>query len=307
MPRVSVIIPNYNHERFLSKRIESVLDQTYQDFEIIILDDNSPDNSREVIERYRNHEKVSKIVYNETNSGSTFKQWKKGIELAEGQYIWIAESDDFAAPDFLRVLIQPFENDPGVTISYCRSVNVDENDQVLGIELHADKLDQVRWTRDYIEEGEVEIKRYLTYRNTIPNASAVLFKRLKDIDKLLRTDMRFCGDWAFWKDILKYSGGKIAYSHLTLNFFRTHPKTTRFLTASSNIQTELKRFNEYRSFVPAFINPFDNRFRWMMAEWIDRGVSAAVKNTRYQFIPLLHPALVIRYYAYVAKKFLSFK
>lgn len=93
---VSVIIPNYCHARFLNQRIDSVLNQTYSDYEVIILDDCSTDNSREIIESYRNHPKISHIVYNEKNSGSTFIQWEKGFELARGEYIWIAESDDVA-------------------------------------------------------------------------------------------------------------------------------------------------------------------------------------------------------------------
>ena len=101
-PLVSVIIPSYNHEKFLKERIDSVLNQTFQDFELIILDDLSPDNSREIIESYRAHPKVSQIIYNEKNSGSTFFQWNKAVlSLAKGEFIWIAESDDVADPKFL--------------------------------------------------------------------------------------------------------------------------------------------------------------------------------------------------------------
>ena len=78
---VSVIIPNYNHAKYLEQRIDSVLNQSYQDFEVIILDDCSKDNSRDVIEKYRSHERVSHIVYNEQNSGGTFNQWNKGLSL----------------------------------------------------------------------------------------------------------------------------------------------------------------------------------------------------------------------------------
>ena len=92
--KVSIIVPNYNHEKYLDERIQSILNQTYQDFEIIILDDCSTDNSKFVIEKFRNNEHVSHIVYNEQNSGSTFKQWERGFELAKGELIWIAESDD---------------------------------------------------------------------------------------------------------------------------------------------------------------------------------------------------------------------
>ncbi len=71
-PFVSVILPNYNHAKYLPQRIESILNQTYQNFELIILDDCSSDNSREVIERYKDNPRISKIIFNEKNSGSRF-------------------------------------------------------------------------------------------------------------------------------------------------------------------------------------------------------------------------------------------
>lgn len=78
-PLVSVLIPNYNHSIFLEERIQSVLNQKYQNFEVIILDDCSTDNSKNVIDKYKHNPKISHIIYNEINSGSTFKQWNKGF------------------------------------------------------------------------------------------------------------------------------------------------------------------------------------------------------------------------------------
>src|SRR5947208_3454309 len=94
-PAVSVIVPNYNHARYLPRRVESILAQTYRDFELILLDDGSTDESRSILSEYRNDPRV-KIELNERNSGSTFKQWNKGARMARGKYIWIAESDDYA-------------------------------------------------------------------------------------------------------------------------------------------------------------------------------------------------------------------
>src|SRR5690606_24447409 len=111
MPTVSVIIPNYNHAKYLRRRIDSVLAQTFQDFEIILLDDCSTDKSRDIIETYKGNAKVSHIVYNEENSGSPFKQWEKGIGLAKGKYIWIAESDDWCERNLLESLLPPLEED----------------------------------------------------------------------------------------------------------------------------------------------------------------------------------------------------
>lgn len=71
-PLVSVIVPNYTHARFLEERLETILKQTYRNFEVIILDDKSTDNSKDVIERYRTNDKVRTVVYNDKNSGSSF-------------------------------------------------------------------------------------------------------------------------------------------------------------------------------------------------------------------------------------------
>ena len=125
-PKVSVIIPNYNHEKYLDERIQSVLNQTYTDFEVIILDDVSMDNSKEVIERYRCNPHVSHIVYNTENSGSTFKQWTKGFNLAKGELIWIAESDDSCSPKILETLVGEFEKDDQLVLAYSLSMFIDE-------------------------------------------------------------------------------------------------------------------------------------------------------------------------------------
>ena len=103
MPTVSVIVPNYNHARFLPQRIESILRQTYQDFELILLDDCSTDDSRAVLSQYASEPRV-RIQFNEVNSGSTFRQWNKGVRLARGKYVWIAESDDYADERLLERL-----------------------------------------------------------------------------------------------------------------------------------------------------------------------------------------------------------
>ncbi|UCD50998.1 MAG: glycosyltransferase family 2 protein [Phycisphaerales bacterium] len=95
MPVVSIIIPNYNHARFLVERVDSVLRQTYRDFDVIVLDDASTDESRDVLKSFAGRPEVA-LRFNTENSDSTFKQWNKGVELARGKCVWIAESDDFA-------------------------------------------------------------------------------------------------------------------------------------------------------------------------------------------------------------------
>ena len=99
---VSIILPNYNHALFLKERLDSIFNQTYTNFEVIILDDGSSDNSLSVLEPYKNHPKLSHFILNKLNTGSPFKQWEKGLNLIKGDYIWIAESDDVCKLDFLE-------------------------------------------------------------------------------------------------------------------------------------------------------------------------------------------------------------
>ena len=149
-PLVSIIIPNYNHARFLDERMQSVLGQTYQNFEVIILDDRSTDNSREVIEKYRSNPKVRKILFNDTNSGSPFRQWKKGMELASG---------DSCEPTFLESLVPCFA-DEHVAFAFCRTTKVDEADKPFEVcqpDMHG----------SYVMEGHDFIARHLYRRSSL--------------------------------------------------------------------------------------------------------------------------------------------
>src|ERR1051325_1162883 len=130
VPKVSVVIPNYRHARFLPRRLDSVLSQTFQDWELIILDDASTDDSVAIISRYLGHPRV-RFDKNRVNSGDPFVQWKKGIALARGEYIWFAESDDYAAPTFLERLVNLATAHPTAGLVYCQSEMVDESDNPL--------------------------------------------------------------------------------------------------------------------------------------------------------------------------------
>jgi len=226
MPFVSVIVPNYNHERFLKRRIESVLSQTYSHFELIILDDASTDNSREIIEHYRSRPNISAIVYNEKNSGSPFRQWTQGISLSKGEWIWIAESDDEAHPDFLKIACQTILKHPATVLFYCNSVyensSADAGLPETTKALCYDLFHSTRWNYDYVANGKDEINFYLSKHNTIVNASSVLLnkKALQPILKKLNS-LNYFGDWLSYLQIA--SRMDIAYSAASLNKYRRHP------------------------------------------------------------------------------------
>lgn len=227
MANISVIVPNFNHASYLEKRIYSILNQTYQDFELIILDDKSSDNSKEAIEQYRNHPKVSQIIYNKINSGSPFKQWQKGINLAIGKYIWIAESDDFADSSFLEKTVHVLDSQEDVSLVYTQSFVVDENSEIIRANYSwTSDLDERRWNKNYVNDGKDEAVRYFLRKNIIPNASAALFRKsaLKNIT-IWPVNMKMLGDWFFWIQLI--SSNKVAYLSECLNYFRATSQSTR--------------------------------------------------------------------------------
>lgn len=221
VPKVSVIIPNYNHSAWLGQRIDSVLDQTFQDFELILLDDCSSDGSAAILEEYKEHPKVVSVILNSQNSGNPFKQWKRGVDVARGEWIWIAESDDYASPAFLEEMLNAVAGKNSVGLAYCDSAVVD--DKVVRKETFADlknkDLATDRWSQTHQADGKHEIQHYLLPYGTINNTSAVLFKR----DIFLKANVfdmtfRYMGDkYAFLK-VLALSD--ILYVNKPLNYFR---------------------------------------------------------------------------------------
>jgi glycosyltransferase involved in cell wall biosynthesis len=249
VPEYSVIIPNYNHAAFLEKRIESVLNQSYNDFEIIILDDHSTDESRIIIEKFRRIEKIKHIVFNKKNSGSAFIQWMKGIKLARGNWIWIAESDDFADSTFLEKINRKNSSDK-TGLVFCRSNLINEKGEAIILYSFSSMPDPGAcpvFAEDFSMDGNAFIGRYMLQMNSIPNASAVVFRKdLVDFsifDHIGKT--KLFGDWLFWIHLLRKTS--VSYIHEKLNYFRFHEGTVRRHT-----QFDLTRIYEYMFLIRYF-------------------------------------------------------
>ena len=225
MPKVSVIIPNYNYARFLRQRIDSVLQQTFQDFEVILLDDCSTDDSQAILREYAADPRV-RVEFNEKNSGSTFKQWNKGVHLARGKYVWIAESDDYADERFLERLVSRLDADPEITFAYCRSWRVCEGQPNTFADDYLDFIDAHHWKEDFIVNGREECWKSFAHINPVPNASAVVFRKAIN-ERVGGADenLRLCGDWKLWTAMALR--GKIAYIAEPLNYFRFHEGSVR--------------------------------------------------------------------------------
>jgi glycosyltransferase involved in cell wall biosynthesis len=229
MPAVSVIVPNYNHARFLRRRIDTILTQTFPDFELILLDDCSTDNSRDILTAYKDDSRV-RIEFNAKNSGGTFKQWNKGVRLAKGKYVWIAESDDYADQRLLERLVEILERDEKIAFAFCRSWRVTDDDQLKGFEDTYFRYQALHgWNADFCLEGLQECRSYFLFENQVPNASAVVFRKVV-YERLGGADesMILCSDWKLWAAMAL--ADRVAYASEPLNYYRLHDASVRSKT-----------------------------------------------------------------------------
>lgn len=224
-PKVSVIVPNFNHARYLTERLNSIYGQSYKHIEVILLDDCSTDNSVEIIKCFAEaHSENTTCHLNAKNSGNVFKQWAKGIALATGELVWIAESDDYCSSNFLEELVSCFSN-PAVRLAFSRTTFVRGEPPTpcwTSEEYWAD-LGLNIWRAPFIVSAHSLVKMGWTVKNIAPNASGVLFRHPGNLALLndpTWLSMRVCGDWMFYLSIVR--GGLVAYTPEATNYYRQH-------------------------------------------------------------------------------------
>ncbi len=224
-PLVSIVVPCFNHEKFIQQRLDSILAQTYTHYELILLDDASSDRSAEFLRSFsESHPDRTQLILNTTNSGSPFCQWKRGLTAARGELIWIAETDDFCEPSFLETLVPSFFNQ-GVMLAFCQTAFVasDGVDEVWSMAQYIPELSARTWTKSFTSSVASLVSTIWSRRNLIPNVSAALFRKphqLALLDDPQWQSMRVCGDWWFYLEISR--GGLVAYSAATVNYYRQH-------------------------------------------------------------------------------------
>jgi glycosyltransferase involved in cell wall biosynthesis len=295
VPRpVSIIVPNYNYGRYLDERLRSLLDQTFTDFELLILDDASTDYSREIIDRYASDPRARAVCY-ETRSGSVYPRWNDGARLASGKYLLFANADDSCEPRMVERLVAALAAAPGAGLAYVRSRIIDENGSAQSLNPAA-----ARWDRDFVSTAAEELP-YLLDQQTIPTASAVmirrgLFERLGGFD----TSLALAADHMLWARVLRETS--FAYVAEPLNHFRTHGRTVRATT--SRAVAILERYRVYGYVLGAFQITGDDRQRLLerlARNWIEcwrqeRGSGQwAVHRSIYKAARAVDPAIRTRF------------
>lgn len=198
-------------------------------FEVIVLDDASTDDSLRVVDSISaEYQRDVKVIGNQTNSGSTFRQWRKGLDAVRGELVWVAEADDISAPTFLATVVEAL-SEGNAAFAFCDSWQLDEKGRRIGESYSSycnDGRDDGRFNRDFVLPGGQFVSEHLSVKNTILNASAVVWRREALADALDAVGdsldgYRVAGDWRLYVQA-GLASQAVAYVGRALNGHRRH-------------------------------------------------------------------------------------
>jgi len=229
LKQISVVVPNYNYAQYMDSRLNSIFEQRYPVFEIILLDDCSTDHSLATINSIvALSGRMIRIEPNTQNSGNVFRQWRKGLELIRGEHCWIAEADDLCAPSFLTQSASAFTKN--TAMSFCDSVQIDTDGSVLAnsYDYYLRRIDQHLFAADFSMNGDDFARKALSVMNVILNESYSLV-----------------GDWRLYLDVLAAPEAEIAWCAESLNTHRRHSQSVTHALDPQKHLDEVKAMHEH--------------------------------------------------------------
>ena len=219
-PLISIVIPSYNQAKYIAYNLDSILAQTYSNFEVIFIDDGSKDNTAEIVKSYT--EKDSRIKYFYQNNSERAVARSHGISKANGKYICLVDSDDTWLPHKLETQLAVMENDPEIILCYAPVNRIDPE--------HKPQKNAPRQQEGY----SGLIYKHLLMRNFIPSVTPMIRASvLKNIGEQV-TDFIPYEDWDFW---LRLSHcGKFHHTKEALGNYRLHPQQSVKNVKASRIE-----------------------------------------------------------------------
>ena len=232
-PLVSVIMPTYNHAQFIGDAIESVINQTWQTWEMLIIDDGSTDNTKSVVQSYVSKDSRIKYFALGQNSGRAAVARNYGINNSKGKYVAFLDSDDMWKPTKIEKQIELLENDDNIFMVYSRYIVIKN-----GIFL------RILPKRKKLRAGNVFVSLFLS-NNFIGTSSVLLRNNLKENNYLFDTDLglKAIEDFALWLKIAKNK--HIAYIDEPLVVYREHVSNTS-IGIKSYLLRYLQLIKKYR-------------------------------------------------------------
>lgn len=230
-PKVSVLIPSFNYANFLPEAIESVLSQTYQDFEIIVVDNSSTDNTVEVVNSYIKKDSRIKLYVNEENIGM-FRNYNQALTYANGEYIKFLNADDKFKPTILEKFTNILENNKNVSIVTSKRRRFEDDNDVLDSGFSG------------IPDRKLILKEVFKRGNFIGEPTSVMFRK-KDLNVgTFNIDLKMTADFDMWVKLIEI--GDIYFVDEVLSYFRIHKgQGTKYL----NDERKKQAINVYQGYM----------------------------------------------------------
>ncbi len=274
MARVSVLMPTYNQANFIDASIQSAINQTYDDFELIVVDNCSTDQTAATVQKYLSDHRV-KYLKNETNIGN-INNFNKAVEFAGGEYVKYLFSDDLLLPTALEKFVGVMDSNPNVSLA----TSYFEHFGSLAF-LHKPPLDGT------ISGYEAIKDTVITCRNWIGSPSNVMFRKADFDDVGFDKKWKYLTDLEFWHRLLLK--GDLYVIPLNLTKFRHHQQsaTTDCHTGYDNLHDAyyyLKHINDNDLYAPLKENEdFQTKLADNALLWVSR-IPAFYRQKNYDYL-----------------------
>lgn len=228
-PKVSIIMPCYNSEKHIEKAIQSVLDQTYRNFELLIIDDNSTDRTQEIIKEFAKND--FRIIYykkDEKHKGIS-ESMNIGIQMSRGKYITRMDSDDIIIPE--KILRQVQFLDENEEYGIC-SVNIAMMDNLGNI-----------YNENVYPEQKVPSEWTFLWTNPIPNAPCMYRASIIKDNNITFSDLKTAEDYDFLEKLITKT--KVYMINLPLYYYRYNEKSTYNKNRKETFKNSLKISEKY--------------------------------------------------------------
>jgi len=221
---ISIIVASYNHAEYLKMRLDTLINQTYKNREIIVMDDCSADSSPDVLRKYEDVHGIQ-LIFLKKNMGYTYV-CNYGVNISRGEYIMFAECDDFNDPLHLETLYENIKKSDEIGVVYSRSNIVDKTGKIIGDDFCGSFMSFKKYCSKNVLIPRKKMQRFLITSCVIPNMSAALFrKKYFNAVHGLSESFKFCADWDFWCRMAQVCD--FYYVISTLNNFRRHETTVK--------------------------------------------------------------------------------
>jgi len=234
-PTVSIVIPAYNHARFLRDSVESAIGQTYPDLEVVIIDNCSTDDTRSLALSYESKDGRVRYVRNDTNIGMV-RNFNKALAVASGTYIKLLCADDVLERGCIEMSLEEFAKNPAVSLVSCARRLVSENLAPVGTLAYSNRRELV--------PGRQAIARCLFHGNLIGEPSAVMVRK-EDVGTGFSDGYRQLVDLEMWFRILEK--GDFAFIPETLCRIREHGRRATFknMLSLAAARDEIRIYRDY--------------------------------------------------------------